>query len=414
MVATNLLLTIGFSIVTNFARLVPIPEQDVPRTPDDLRIYAVGPGHSPVDFRMVNKASKAAFDIVDASISYFQSSGDYFFEQRPERIGQYAGQSMLTLSDALQLSSNALQRLVKTSIPLTNGPPAIRQAGVYRGEHLPFFRVEWPPPSGRKAPVGARMDIDGRTGKVLLLNLMDTVFLDIEETKRIMSLAYTPDPPRQRPPIPGLADIPRPTTNQVIQAISNWLVFCGKLGVNPGERTNLGAIDWENTGTARNFQAPTNLPTCWIFFTNGVGFETVGSTIISFWSPEEDYISSFPPRDLSAAQWPQLPGGPVGDWHELARKLESALVSNMGIPPELLAPFTATTHAPETIGSKQLPVEWRIWPSKPSRPDGMTWIKDTRLGFTAGFDLQTGELKSLSFHDRRLIDALGRAQGKPN
>jgi hypothetical protein len=79
--------------------------------------------------------------------------------------------------------------------------------------------------------VGATLDIDGRTGKVVLLNLLDTSFLDLEGTKRMMSQVYTPDPPRRRLPV---HDFPHPTTNEVTQAISNWLVFCAKLGVNPG------------------------------------------------------------------------------------------------------------------------------------------------------------------------------------
>ena len=187
MINTNLLLSIGYSIVTNFAHLVPIPEKDIPMAPSDLRIYAVGPGHSPVDFRMVNRASGANYEVVDAVVQYFQSAQDYFLEQEPRRIGKYDGASVFTSSEVVYQSSNILQRLIRTGAPLTNGPSEIRQAGVFEGHRIPFFRIDWPPPSGRKGPVGARMDIDGRTGKVVLLNLLDTPFLDFEGTKLLSS-----------------------------------------------------------------------------------------------------------------------------------------------------------------------------------------------------------------------------------
>jgi hypothetical protein len=90
------------------------------------------------------------------------------------------------------------------------------------------------------------------------------------------------------------------------------------------------------------------------------------------------------------------------------------LVQKFGIPSEQLAPFTAWSPDPETAGIKLLRVEWRVWPTTPSRPDGTTWLTDTRLGFVATFDLQSGEVKYISFSDRELIEALGRAQRKTN
>ena len=49
MVNTNLLLALGFSAITNFANLVPIPREDIPPGATNLHHYQVGSPRAPVD-----------------------------------------------------------------------------------------------------------------------------------------------------------------------------------------------------------------------------------------------------------------------------------------------------------------------------------------------------------------------------
>jgi hypothetical protein len=43
---------------------------------------------------------------------------------------------------------------------------------------------------------------------------------------------------------------------------------------------------------------------------------------------------------------------------------------------------------------------------------GAAFLWKNNLGFAAEFDLETGDLKSIRFRNPKLIEALGRAQGK--
>src|SRR5258708_38062441 len=101
MIDTNLLQTIGFSIVTNFTSSVPVTDQDAPRLPSDLLLYRMATVHSPTDFALGTR-SGANYAIVDGVVQYFGSRQNYFREQDPQQIGNYSGSSVLTSNAALE------------------------------------------------------------------------------------------------------------------------------------------------------------------------------------------------------------------------------------------------------------------------------------------------------------------------
>jgi hypothetical protein len=402
MVDTNLLFSIGFSIITNFANVVPLPEQDVPLNAAGLHVYAVGTSHSPTDFRMAT-GNGANYEIVDGVVQYFQSPLDYFTEQEPAHITKYLGASALTPEAALQLASNALQRLVKTGIALTNGHPKVTQAGDYKGQRIPFFRIEWPRITANMSSVSAVLDVDGRTGRVVLINLLDLVFLDSQKGQQIRAQAYKPDPVRNRIDSPN--NLPRPTTNQVEALISSWLTFCEQIGLTPGTATNVSAVAWNDTRLVNFSAVRSNSPVCIVRFTNGVSFlARLDGTVFSHagMAGARDLFS----RGKSSSAESSLPAG----WEGLARRLETVLIERLGIPQDKLAKYAPDIRrAGLANGDHWLQLPWRSR-IKNSRDEPV--VTDGTLGFDAVFDLQTGALRSIAFHNAELIQAMADARSQ--
>jgi len=174
MIDTNLLVSIGNSIITNFTNVVSVRQDCVPKTPADFHRLMVGTPYSPIGVQ-VTITGGTTFAIRDGAVNYFESPYSVFSEQNPDQLGKYAGTSILTSNQVFLIASNTLQSLIKTKHVLTNGAPRIEQAGVFEGKRLPFFHVEWPHISD--SPHGADLEIDGRNGKIVFVHLMDDVFL---------------------------------------------------------------------------------------------------------------------------------------------------------------------------------------------------------------------------------------------
>jgi hypothetical protein len=414
MIDTNLLLTIGFSIVTNFTSIVPVPDQDVPKSPNDLRIYRIGTVRSPTDFFLIS-SSEANYEIVEGVVSHFASWQDYYAEQDPRHITNWVGVSTLSSNQVIDLVSNTLQRLIPGKIPLTNGPPWIRQASAYREQQVPFFKVRWPLTDRflrlHGVGPGAEVHVDGRTRKIVYMSLLDSLYGDPKAAEELQAKVYTPDPPR--PPVkdPG---IQRPTPEQVTRAITNWLVFCKRLGLAPGTCTKIDQVNWEETWTLPDRTLPGDPAMCKIWFTNGVIICAVDGVVYWHVSSQETYAGVPTPEQKPPGYWDALQGTVRRDWKELAKELEPILVEKLGIPEEQLAPYRPNQRFRPTdqgaTGIKRLWVDWRIWPIEPEHPGRMVTINETRLGFGAEFDLETGELKGIQFIDPDLILSLMRAE----
>jgi hypothetical protein len=215
MLDTNLLLAIAFSAVTNFAHQVPIPHRYVPEAPSNVQIVQFGSLRSPTDMR-ATVGNGASYLIFDGSVVFFGCEQRFFQKEDPDQIAKYLAKPVLTPEQALALGSNLVQRLVKTGGPLTNGLPRLRQARDYEGQRIPCFIVEWPDPGSTRHSFRAEVDIDGRTGEVVQVRLLDAAFRDREEGRRIEKQAYTPDPAPELPPRPPP---PRPTKEDGEKAI---------------------------------------------------------------------------------------------------------------------------------------------------------------------------------------------------
>jgi hypothetical protein len=67
---------------------------------------------------------------------------------------------------------------------------------------MPFFQVEWPAITPGSHVHGADVEIDGRTGRVVFLDLLDDAFFDPGASEQIIRLVTEPkleDKPRTTP-----------------------------------------------------------------------------------------------------------------------------------------------------------------------------------------------------------------------
>jgi len=67
MILTNLLLSFGFSIATNFGHMAALPSDLVPTTPQDLKSYRVGDFHSPANLYLQHNRG-TTFAIEDGAV----------------------------------------------------------------------------------------------------------------------------------------------------------------------------------------------------------------------------------------------------------------------------------------------------------------------------------------------------------
>src|SRR6185295_13042536 len=107
MIATNALLSIGFSIISNFANVVPIPEGYVPQSRSDLQAVVVGSPYSPTDLYLIHKRG-TSFWIRDGVVYRYLHPGSLFELQNSDQLYRYEGTSKLTSNDVIRVATETL------------------------------------------------------------------------------------------------------------------------------------------------------------------------------------------------------------------------------------------------------------------------------------------------------------------
>jgi hypothetical protein len=404
-----IVLSYAFSLIADFTNLVAVPDAYVPKRMEDLKAYYVG-----VPFPVgasVTTRSGAIFWVWNGSVRGFARPDSFTSAPGPlVRSMRTGARPALTTNEASLIASNTLQRLIKGPWRLTNGPPRIRVGG-YEGHPLPYYRIVWPPLTG--GPHGAMLELDGVTGEVLSLSLYDRAFFDPALDEKIRREATTAEPTdapeggRRLSPVKALK-LAQPGAKEVASCIPGWLAFCGKLGLSPGSQTNVADVDWECTFVETNRAVSTNTPIYHVQFKNGACFDSIKGVAVSHFSEDSAFVGQWFGRP--AAEWAPFRGKIIKDWHELAKALEPTMTHTLGLPQAVLAacrPVQATVTAGPgaTNAVKRMLVQWRVWPE---HPGPSVTINETSAAVTAEFDLESGELKGISFYgqDRRTAQAL--------
>jgi hypothetical protein len=406
MVDTNALLSIAFSLIANFTNVVEIPPDQVPQSPADLSLCIIGSPMYPTDVILVHTNGTRFTINHSGGVNGYASPDSFFRLQDVKDLSRYSGEPKLNSNEVLRLATKTLQRLVKSGNPLTNGTPRIQQAGEFHGKRIPFFRITWPsPPGSYGSSTIASIEIDARTGKIVNLHLYDIGFLDAALGNKIMDRVYTPDPkPPAKPP--GKRIVPYPTTNQVTQAIENWLVFCRRLNLNPGGDTNVSQVDWDRTYAYTNSRISTNMPVCQIRFKNNACFEALDGRVYCYFCPDACFTGFWEHRP--EAEMKAFVGPKKISRTEVTGTFDHFLSTELGIP---LATFTNCRKVSRVGGEglKRVVLDWVKWPP----PKDFTDPYDLPKLFSVEFDLETGEVKWIFFDDLGLIAALRQTQPKP-
>jgi hypothetical protein len=402
MIDTNALLSIAFSLIANFTNVVPVQPEAVPQNQQDLVKLVVRP--QPLSVYLIHRLG-TEFWIDWGIVRGYRSPGSYFTgESLPP--SNYFGTARFTSNDVVEIAARAMRRLAKRD-PLAGAVLVAEPAGRW-GPPIPFFRLKWltkPDPTGAIDTI-ATAEVDARDGRIVGIKLYDESFMDRAFEKTVLGRVYRPDPVLQAPRTPAL-HYSKPTTNYVARAIGRWLLFCQRLGLDPGGETNLAEVDWETTVLFTNRDISTSAPCCVVRFTNGAAFDSAGDTIWGYVAKDAALEGDW--TDHPKEYWERFRGQVAVGWTALVTNLEARLAQGLGIAHKAYEPCEAS---PAVVGG--LPGETGLtralvyWHRLPRLPDSDRAVEDMRSYFYAELDLEQGSVKMLVFQDAKLLSHIDR------
>jgi hypothetical protein len=406
MIDTNAILSIAFTMLANFTNVVPVPQDALPRKAEDLQQCLILPSPECVAIHLVHRKG-TSFTISYGAVTAYSCPGSFFRLQDPALLPQLEGKTSINSNDAVRLAAGALQRMIKSGSPLSDGRPTIVCPS---SERYPFYRVMWPPSEGLTTPT-AQVEVDGRTGTIVSLSVRSPAFYDVpfeDGTLRRYCATQQPEPR------PGL---PRPTTNDVVRAIQSWLALCSKLDLDPGSHTNLENVDWTETylyNSDHILEDWTRLPAstvCRVQFKNGAKVDAIDGVVFSY-ACADSYWGR-PKRERLAA-WGPAQGQAAKDWDNLAKSLDRRIVEKLGVPESVLQQSRRHVEGnPPAQGASGNTRPIVYWHRLPPRPEWDSVDKNMTSLFWAELDLQTGAVKLIRFNEELRSEPIWEALRAP-
>jgi hypothetical protein len=337
------------------------------------------------------------FQVSSGAVVGFVSPGSFYEGEmiNARTIDRYKGPLTLAPEEATRLGTRIMQRLVKSGDPLARAQIRIQRPS---SGDIPFYRIEWLD-TGYHLVSMAKLEIDGRTGRIVDLHLWDQGFRDWARDKDTRDRVYRPEPVPPAPPVRrNLSVVPYPPTNQVPALIQSWIAFCRRFDLEPGQNTNVAQIDWDKSLVYTDRLLTASAPVCRIVFTNGAILESIEGVVFSHFGADGFFVGDYTKRRRS--EWTAIQGQGARKWEELAAAFGARVFQQLGLPKE-----TAESLRPSTIGGaavalervplKRVVVVWR----KGWEPSLLVSEEAFPRQFTAEFDLETGATKWLSFRD---------------
>ncbi len=409
MVDTNTLLSIGFAVISNFCQIVSREGEAVPAKVDDLTKYIVmcPPSSLTIDLHITTRKG-AKFCVHEGGVQLFSNRQSYRELDDPRQIFRFQGIPKLSSNEALTLAERTIGKLIKRPELIAHIVPRIRSAS----EGIPFYWISWSNTNSRLMNLSAFLEIDARSGLITYAELNDPAFFDPQIAQQISNRVYKPDvtgpsqwSQQRKPPLKQL--YAKPGTNDLVEAIISWKQFCQKLKLNPGAETEVASVNWGRSFTYTNNSLSSASPVLQVMFNNGTCFESIAGVAFSHYSPDACYTGFW--QSMSRGEADRFRGKILKRWQDLAKELEKVLVERVGVPKRLMESFTPNTEINSTTvgteGIKRVVIGWRNWPRD---RDGSE--DQTVLAFEAEFDVESGELKWINFHDRDFVEALRVAQ----
>ena len=230
MVNTNVLLTIGLSIVGHFCDAINLDPALRPRNVSDFQRYVVGSPYSSVDLAIFAKHG-TVFNISDGVVVRMATLRSFLQLQDLARFPTFLGPATVDSNTVAKIGLETVRALLKSTNAVSYSHPTLRGAGEYKGQPIPFYDVLWPTTNNAFGYL-AHIEIDARHGSVVSLMLVDHAFRDYAFARRISNEVYKPEPPpRQQPTAHYSPNAPRPTGVQVVNILKNAASLCEVLGV---------------------------------------------------------------------------------------------------------------------------------------------------------------------------------------
>ena len=174
MVDTNQLLSIAFTLISNFTNVVEIPTDHVPTRRQDLVKLVVGSPVSPVDIYMAHRLGDE-FWFRDGIVHQYQSPDSFHHRQDITRRAQFLGPATLSTNEVLERATHIMRKLARTGRSVDSIPPKIDAAW---SPDIHFFEISWPVPNSSFHNGLGSIEIDARTGRTVFVQLWGQEFYD--------------------------------------------------------------------------------------------------------------------------------------------------------------------------------------------------------------------------------------------
>lgn len=405
MIDTNQLLSICFTVISNFASMAHLPRECVPNTPQDLVRLVVGSPRSPIDLYLVNRTGDE-FWISEGIVEQYLSPDSYFNLQSASSLRRLAGKATMGSNDVVSLAYSIIRALAKGTNPAARAKPIIKTA---QAKDFPFYLINWPNTNAHNYGGFASVEIDARRARPVFVQLWSPEYYDVALAGQISNRVYT----AETKPAPSKQDSVsqddlrwKPDVATMKSLIPKWLRFCDNLGLAPGPQTNLDYVDWKQTFKA---EAPAPLPPGTLYkivFKNGAAFETVNETVFGHNGFDASFVGAW--ADKPNEYWKSFTGPAVYTWAQLAAQLNSRLNAKLGISKAYLNRFAPTAYTVGTNGMSRCTVNW--YDTKSSAVKSPV---SAPIAIAAEFDLASGEIKSVTFFDFELLRWEARIVSKP-
>ena len=177
MIDTNALLSIAFSLVAQFAQVVKVPQDAIPRTTNDLQSFGIGSPYSPIEVYLIDRKG-TQFWIRNGVVQQYISPGTFYYcpggadyLSGAAWVSQFTGRAALSSNEVVALSQRLLSRLAKSPWPPPDFKPVpeVDHPGpLPDGRGIPFYWVHWVRKEISLTAV-TDVEIDARSGAVVEL-----------------------------------------------------------------------------------------------------------------------------------------------------------------------------------------------------------------------------------------------------
>jgi hypothetical protein len=170
--------------------------------------------------------------------------------------------------------------------------------------------------------------------------------------------------------------------------------------------SNISDVDWEATFKS---ESPPSLPPGTLYkiqFRNGASFNCVNETIFAHTCSDAGFVGAW--AEKPPDYWRRFEATSTNSWEKLSHELNTMLVEKLGVSRAHLNKFTPTPYVLGAEGVSHCVVQWYETKSIGKMPQD-----SIKTALFAEFDLASGGIKNLMFHDFELLKWKEKASPRP-